>query len=184
MNGFFKTTDEYMEKLGDAILMTRLYWSRRYEYKFALKYVEANDVVLDAACGTYHPFKFALAERCKTYACDLEDAKINDKIIFTKCNVADMPYQDAMFDKVFCISALEHMKKEIVSAAAQEFMRVLKPEGTLIVTIDCPLMDPQKLLEILNDTGFTTGDSSFDTDNAITSLGGLHCYHIVAGKKR
>lgn len=183
MNGFFKISDECLEKLGKTVMTTRRYWSRKYEYAFAIKFAEKNDVVLDAACGTFHPLKFALAEICKTYACDLEDAHINEKIIFTKCNIASMPYEDAMFDKVFCISALEHMNLKTITAGVCEFMRVLKPNGTLVITIDYPTLDPHKLLKILDEAGFISDESAFDKENAVTSETGLICYHIKARKK-
>jgi len=182
MNNFFKTSDEQIESLCNTVLSPGFFWSRRYEYPFALKFAKDNDVVLDAACGTYHPLKFALSEICQTYACDIDDAEINDKIIFTKCNVSSLPYQDGMFDKVFCISSLEHMDLKTISAAILEFKRVLKQDGKLIITIDYPTLDPKNLLSMLNEVGFETGESVFDTEDAIKSeyFGGLLCYHIVA----
>lgn len=185
MNGFFKISDLYIESLYNVELSPGFFWSRRYEYPFALRFVEKNDVVLDAACGTYHPFKFALSDICQeTYACDIVDAEINDKIIFTKCDVSKLPYQDEMFDKVFCISALEHMDIITIEAAVGEFSRVLKPDGKLIITIDYPTLEPKKLLAILEKAGLDTGESEFDQEEAIISdyFGGLRCYHITACK--
>ena len=184
MNGFFKISNEHIDSLCNVVLSPGFYWSRRYEYPFALKFVEKSDVVLDAACGTYHPLKFALSDICKTYACDILDAEVNDKIIFTKCSVSSLPYQDDMFDKVFCISSLEHMDLRTISAAILEFKRVLKQDGKLIITIDYPTLDPQKLLGMLNEAGFETGESDFDKEDAISSayFGGLLCYHIAASK--
>jgi ubiquinone/menaquinone biosynthesis C-methylase UbiE len=185
VNGFFKKTDEHIESLCHMQLYLELFWSRRYEYPFALKFAEKDDVVLDAACGTYHPLKLALSDICKTYACDIADAEVNDRIIFTKCDIAAMPYQEAMFDKVFCISSLEHMNLTTIQAAVSEFRRVLKPGGKLIVTIDYPTLEPKLLLSMLNEAGFDTGESDFDRENAVISAyyGNLLCYHIFAVKK-
>ena len=48
-------------KLNKVILkLPESWWSRPYEYAWAKSFVEQDHVVLDAACGVCHPFKFYL----------------------------------------------------------------------------------------------------------------------------
>ena len=51
-------------------------------------------------------------------------------------NIAQLPYEDGVFDKVFCISALEHISNDGRQKALAEFRRVLKDDGMIILTID------------------------------------------------
>jgi len=43
---------------------------------------------------------------------------------------------DASVDRLFCISALEHMPDEAIAAIASESRRILKPGGRFILTVD------------------------------------------------
>lgn len=53
--------------------LPKSWWSRKYEYEWARKFVDPNDVVLDAASGVFHPLRFHLAEHCQNvYACDFD----------------------------------------------------------------------------------------------------------------
>jgi ubiquinone/menaquinone biosynthesis C-methylase UbiE len=47
---------------------------------------------------------------------------------------ADLPYEDNFFDAVFCFGALVHTLK--FNEVFNEFNRVLKPEGILIIDFD------------------------------------------------
>ena len=109
------------------------WWSRFYEYEWCKNFIEANDVILDAASGIFHPFKYYCADKCKEiYAFDIipdvtkdlrdiescpEEFKgklevlceLQGKIHNCCCSLNELPYNDNMFDKVFCISVLEHL---------------------------------------------------------------------------
>ena len=47
-----------------------------------------------------------------------------------------LPYSDKVFDVIFCLSVLEHLAKDIQRKSFEEFSRVLRPGGKLIITID------------------------------------------------
>ena len=47
-----------------------------------------------------------------------------------------MHFPDNYFDKVFCISVIEHLPTEMAYKGMKEMARVLKKGGRLIVTVD------------------------------------------------
>ena len=72
MNKYFTTNDEFINRLDDFILPPE-WWSRPFEYNWCSNFLEKDDIILDAACGIEHPFKFYAANRCKkVYAIDID----------------------------------------------------------------------------------------------------------------
>ena len=47
-----------------------------------------------------------------------------------------LAFPDRHFDRVFCLSVMEHIPHEIWGACMREFERVLKPGGRLVITLD------------------------------------------------
>lgn len=184
---FVRTDDEWTDDFVYPIEPIHL--TRRYEYHWAAKFAEGGRVVLDAACGAWHPLKFYLAEHCEeTHACDLDERILSlealrkeaedisgpigaerfpeasaRRIDFRVCSLTRLPYESNTFDRVFCISVLEHMpdasarhpfllrfpvlwriplllgypRMDIVRAL-MEFRRVLAPGGLIVLTFDYP----------------------------------------------
>ncbi|WP_433748550.1 class I SAM-dependent methyltransferase [Paenibacillus amylolyticus] len=173
------------------------WWSRPYEYEWARRFARPDDVVLDAACGISHPFKFWLAEHCReVHACDWDERILSeeairldiasdfgeqaaqdlpestlDRLHRAKANLAQLPYESGKFDRVFCISVLEHLDTGTMLRAFREFARVLKPNGQLIATFDVPEMRPDLLETIMAVTGLTIEDklNVEEPDDAIWS---------------
>ncbi|MBY0115637.1 bifunctional 2-polyprenyl-6-hydroxyphenol methylase/3-demethylubiquinol 3-O-methyltransferase UbiG [Paenibacillus xylanexedens] len=173
------------------------WWSRPYEYEWARRFARPDDVVLDAACGISHPFKFWLAEHCReVHACDWDERILSEEAIRldivsdfgeqaaqdlpestlirlhrAKANLAQLPYESGKFDRVFCISVLEHLDTGTMLRAFREFARVLKPNGQLIATFDVPEMRPDLLETIMAVTGLTIEDklNVDEPDDAIWS---------------
>ncbi|MDQ0723765.1 ubiquinone/menaquinone biosynthesis C-methylase UbiE [Paenibacillus sp. W4I10] len=173
------------------------WWSRPYEYEWARRFARSDDVVLDAACGISHPFKFWLAENCReVHACDWDERILSEEAIRldivsdfgeqaaqdlpestlvrlhrAKANLAQLPYESGKFDRVFCISVLEHLDTGTMLRAFREFARVLKPNGQLIATFDVPEMRPDLLETIMAVTGLTIEDklNVEEPDDAIWS---------------
>ncbi|MEK3705221.1 class I SAM-dependent methyltransferase [Paenibacillus sp. FSL R7-0198] len=173
------------------------WWSRPYEYEWARRFARPDDVVLDAACGISHPFKFWLAENCReVHACDWDERILSEEAIRldivsdfgeqaaqdlpestlvrlhrAQANLAQLPYESGKFDRVFCISVLEHLDTGTMLRAFREFARVLKPNGQLIATFDVPEMRPDLLETIMAVTGLTIEDklNVKEPDDAIWS---------------
>jgi ubiquinone/menaquinone biosynthesis C-methylase UbiE len=144
------------------------WWSRPYEYAWAMGLCEAGDVALDAGCGPGHPFKFHLADACReAHGCDIDEAMLDPRgtlkklaaelrqssgllydldryatrLVWTKGSVTALPYADATFDKVYCLSVLEHLSPQDMSAALGEFARVVRPQGLVALTFDYPTVN-------------------------------------------
>lgn len=209
---FFVHSDEKT----DTTLLKLPYdwWSRFYEYPWASKFVNKDDIVLDAACGVCHPFKFYLTDHCKeVYACDLDprvlsqDAILQDIAAFfgqdtanqmdtsyfqevnlQQANLSNLPYHNKQFDKVFCISVLEHMDQESMLQAFQEFNRVLKDNGLLILTFDYPDIQFPLLNRAITEAGLKFyEDVSYELPSDVLYSRfhppTLYCFRAVLKKK-
>jgi ubiquinone/menaquinone biosynthesis C-methylase UbiE len=210
---FFTTDDKRMEKV--VFPLPSHWWSRFYEYAWAAEFCKETDVVLDAACGIPHPFKFYLAEGCKeVHAVDIDERildlneiskemratfgidniKVLDEVNvnFKQASLTKLPYKNSMFDKLFCISALEHISDTDKVKALAEFKRVLKKSGMLILTIDysetpeysSATMD--EIEKLANDVGFKlAGEKQLDIPgNAINWGNSLFCFRVVLVKSK
>lgn len=206
------------------------WWSRFYEYAWCENFVNDKDIVLDAACGICHPLKFYLSDNCKeVYACDIDD-RIKDKkailkditetysgnpldlvkekwfkdINFDLASLTQLPYTDKMFDKIFCVSVLEHLvdennmcfknssfkidftKTHQILDSLMEFKRVLKADGLIILTFDYPTITLKYLetivrsleLEFIDEVDF-----NLPQDAIYSKLYNLYCFRAVLRKK-
>jgi SAM-dependent methyltransferase len=181
--------------------------SRPYEYPWAALFAGAEDVVLDAACGLSHPLKFYLANNCRdVYAIDNDSAissphlirkaisedfhydiekvfedQFFNKIKFLRCDITNLPFNEKTFDKIFCISVLEHLDDYCnahslfmhlpflhrffpsdIRKALSEFKRVLKPNGLVILTFDYPIINLNYFSNLISKIGYEfAGDYDF-----------------------
>lgn len=134
-------------------------WSRRWEYPYVASSVpETSAKILDAGSGfTFFPFYlaglghqvFAVDRDCQLKA--YYDAMGTDYSLFSKGSesasqgklefsvqdISSLAFEANTFDMVYCISVLEHLSEK--EAVLNEFARVLKPGGTLILTCDISL---------------------------------------------
>lgn len=227
LSRFFTYADkkniEFVFKLNSA------WWSRFYEYEWCKNFVESNDIVLDAACGVCHPLKFYLSDHCmEVHACDIDkrilskEEIINDiqeafgieslnlikekwfnKIKFEHTSLTGLPYKDKMFNKIFCVSVLEHLndynnenydgnvtnlelsRECQIYESLKEFKRVLKDDGIIVLTFDYPRINLKYLDEIVKILGLEYLDKvCFDlTDDCLYSEKyNLYCFRVVLKK--
>jgi ubiquinone/menaquinone biosynthesis C-methylase UbiE len=133
-------------------------WSRRWEYPFeaqkVLDYIAIQSgrplKMLDGGSGvTYVPYY--LVEKypdLSVICCDtnasyapmfqaINQTVGHEKVTFQQAMLQKLPYEDGSMDIVCCISVLEHTDNydEIVN----EFARVLRPGGLLVLTFDLSL---------------------------------------------
>lgn len=111
-------------------------------YKFVD--VRKSDILLDVGCASgFHLFKLA-KQVAEGYGVDIAREFINqankekerldvDNIYFVESNLEKLPYLDNNFDKIICAEVLEHVIEEDLSIL--EIKRVLKKDGTLVITV-------------------------------------------------
>lgn len=105
--------------------------------------VRAGDRVLDLGCGFgRHAFESA---RCgaRVVACDMSLAELKDVAgmfdalgfggTTTNGDATRLPFADASFDRIIASEVLEHVPDD--EAAFAELARVLRPGGTIAVTV-------------------------------------------------
>jgi SAM-dependent methyltransferase len=206
------------------------WWSRPCEYAWAGSFAGAG-TVLDAACGMEHPFKFFLVDQAgEVHACDWEEGILSrdairkslretygeaaaaqlperylDGIHFSRASITDLPYAEGMFDRIFCVSVLEHLKdhfnrhpwiprvdllqsllKRDIRLALGEFKRVLKNDGLIVLTFDYPDINLDYLTFVVRSLGLAfAGETDFTQPAAALydeSLK-LYCFRAVLKKR-
>lgn len=181
----FRTGDPQRHTL--LVPLPAAWWSRPYEYAWAALFAEPGDVVLDAGCGVEHPFKFFLAARgVLVHALDAdprlgvrpdlqaaveescgpgawrEVAAAADRLRLQVGDIRRSGYAAESFDRVFCLSVLEHLGEGERLAALQEFHRVLRRGGLLLLTVDFPSASLAGLYRLMLQSGFEpAGDLDF-----------------------
>lgn len=155
--------------LTDAGLRLRyppscLHWSRQFEWPWVLAQADLrpDDVVLEAGCS-WSVLKYPLAARCRNVvAVDNDTAALakvagtpvfrdHDNIELVAADIAALPFADATFSKVICVSVLEHTADPL--RCIDELARVLRPGGLLLLTFDV-LMEGPKAEDVVIDAAY------------------------------
>lgn len=168
---FLRANDAAMEQYGKLWSKDTLrLWSRRWECPFTAErtvdFAAAEQArpggesapfhVLDAGSGvTYFPYYLcSRIPRCEVTCFDsnptyhamfeaVNRATPDAKVTFVQGMLQKMPFADGSFDAVCCISVLEHTSN--YSEIVDEFRRVLRPGGLLVLTFDLSLDDKFEL---------------------------------------
>lgn len=136
-------TGQLREQYGNSVL----HWSRVFEWPWSVLNgdLDPGVSVLDAG-GGHGVLQYALARRCKKVI--NYDASADSLQAVTRLSKAlgisnlfpvngdllEMDYAPGTFDRVFCVSVLEHVPRwrEILD----KLFRICKPGGVVIVTLD------------------------------------------------
>jgi SAM-dependent methyltransferase len=198
-NGYFHTTDPTVKVVGGMELLPS-WWSRPYEYAWAMRYAEKGQVVADMGCGwSGRPFKEQLAQMgCEVYAVD-GDPRVLDLPAHKGVRLIVRKFLEPMddlpkFDRIFCISVLEDLTKDL-EAVLVKFASKLKPNGLLVVTFDTPYNDekPTPVYPGLSSYNFQisanragldfVGNEFWDEENNLVNHAewNLACMHFVLG---
>lgn len=145
-NAYFRLTDPHPQMFGN-FEVPEGWWSRAFEYDFAMQYAHAGQVVADMGMGWhYRPLHDALSIVCDfVYGVDSHKGILDlPPMAHGTYIVADFsqPIEGippASLDRIFCISVLEELIN--YQDALSEFKRLLKPDGLCIITCDVPYKD-------------------------------------------
>ncbi|MCL4369708.1 MAG: methyltransferase domain-containing protein [Chloroflexi bacterium] len=107
---------------------------------FAVASVDSGDLILDVGCGTGH-YAQALDKRgARVVGIDLSaamlaaaQAKGIGGAAFAGASALRLPFPDATFDEVIAVTLLEFLSDR--EAAVVEMLRVLRPDGRLVVAV-------------------------------------------------
>jgi len=190
-NKFLAYNDEKMDTV-EGFKIPASWWSRPLEYAFAAKYVNKKHVVIDAGCGIEHPFKYYLASNSKHVTCIDTDERLEtllrpDNMNFILRDMSnDCDTDEIIADTIFCLSVLEHMNPAQQAKTIENFVKWLKPNGKLILTVDYPTIKPEVLCAML-EPHFTIGKCDYDPDNKaniVMPYYNLKVFTLVGTKKK
>jgi SAM-dependent methyltransferase len=141
-NGYFRTTDPTVSRVGGMDLLPS-WWSRPYEYAWAIGFAKPRQVVADMGCGwSGRPFKEELADHgCDVYALDA-DPRVLELPAHPGVRLIVRRFLEPMddlpqFDVIFCLSVLEDLTADLPEVL-KKFASKLKEDGLLVVTFDTP----------------------------------------------
>ena len=82
-----------------------------------------------------------------------KDEKVDKFVTFQQGNIQSLPFDDAIFDLVWCRDMLVHVRN--LQQAFSEFARMLKPNGTVLIhtTFATNLMEPQEATRLYEPLG-------------------------------
>ncbi len=132
----------------------QVYGSRYWEFPYAILSagLEAGMTCADLGCGRtpftiylereahcdvtgFDPDVFDCGTRHKAFGVDEEFLR-RTGLKVQKSGMDHLATEDSSFDRVFCLSDIEHVEEATARKGIQEMARVLKPGGRLIVTMD------------------------------------------------
>jgi SAM-dependent methyltransferase len=99
------------------------------EFKY-LKSIYKNAVFLDIGCGDMRYMKHCTKQGwCSIFS----DYEIRNRNISIQLDSHKLPFRDSSFDIILMSEVLEHLHHP--SDCLKEISRILKPEGTLLITV-------------------------------------------------
>lgn len=112
------------------------------ESRIIFRYLDPknNEKICDVACGCGEYSKKLSKKSCNVIGSDMDQKSVKLAKILSKngkfviSTAEKLPFKPATFDKVVSACALEHFKDD--EAALHEMYRILKSNGTLVLTVD------------------------------------------------
>ncbi len=143
-----------------------LYFINTHYLWYIRKHVKPSGKILDVACGGGVRY---LAQKGEVTGIDLSLNSLKKTTEFYKlsvqANVLNMPFPDTAYDLVTSCYAFEHFRPDEKQLLLNQFYRVLKPGGKLVLLFDCdndnPLFRWVKRFPKLYKKGFVENDRHY-----------------------
>ncbi|MFK7987566.1 MAG: class I SAM-dependent methyltransferase [Sandaracinaceae bacterium] len=138
----------HQEKEQTGEQLSFVYPSKVWEYPWALSRhpLPDGELVLDAGCGVSTLPLYLAKSGATVVALDVDirwltmlrrAARFHTlPVVPLMGDMIGLGFPDATFDRVYCISVLEHLPVEQQPTAVREMARVLRPGGILYLTVD------------------------------------------------
>lgn len=103
-----------------------------------------GDLILDAGCGTGMGTRLLHRQGFSTVALDLSLKSLEHLsrqmrvpgISFVRADICKLPFASKVFDKLICANLLQHLPDlELRKKCVEQLARVVKPAGTVVVTV-------------------------------------------------
>ncbi len=133
---------------------TPLYATRLWEYPWAVCHAKLSPgmTCADVGCGmtAFTPY-LAIEPKCEVTGFDPDIADeglpgsafgVNPErlresnVSYRQCGMECLAADDHSYDRVFCISVIEHVPASIAIRGMREMTRILKPGGLAVITMD------------------------------------------------
>ena len=130
--------DEHYYKIYDRAL-TRDF-NAIPSFRLLNKYIDLKpgEILLDAGCGVGHQMAFFLGgSDAFGIGVDISSSAVSlaasrfPECKFSRQNLCRLAIKDNIIDKVVCFNVIEHISEQ--DAVMQEFLRILRPGGRLII---------------------------------------------------
>lgn len=140
VDAYDRVADDYAESNPEAAARAGYEWPA---VRAALPDLDGLDV-LDAACGSGHYAAWMAGRGAEVVGFDASGAMVrtarerhDDAVPFLRADLrGPLPFRDDAFDLVVCQLALEHVRDW--RPTAQEFARVLRAGGRMVLSCDHP----------------------------------------------
>jgi len=168
-----KEYDNYAQEFSDS----RLFFWRELEH--LNKFAKDGDNILDIGCGNGRLLSLFENKKIHYTGIDsseklIEIAKKNhsEEQKFINANALDLPFQNETFDTIFSIAVLHHVpSKKFRELFVTEANRVLKPKGTLVLTVWNTYQWKFIKAHLLNTIKKILGHSDLDFGDIVISFG-------------
>jgi SAM-dependent methyltransferase len=117
-------------------------------------HIEKGNVILDLGSGTGYFANSTRKQEAPTFCIDISLRNLlsikereDSDVSLINAKAEKLPLNDKSFDKVLCSEVLEHIKED--TAALKEISRILKPGGTLVMSVPCSELKVPTLIGLL-----------------------------------
>ncbi len=132
-------SDDILEFTGERFTpecVREIWYEHMHRYAFAGKLVQGLDVC-DAACGEGYGTALLRSFAASAVGVDIDETSISHASQrygkgFYQASVTEMPFSDENFDAIVSFETIEHLTEQ--QAMLNEFRRVLKPEGFMVIS--------------------------------------------------